>query len=206
MAAGSTSRSRCRRSATRRAAIIGAAAFTRDISMRIAAEERLRRSEAQLAEAQELAALGSWEWDLVSDEIAWSPQFYRILGRDPDRSAPTKEGYFDAIHPADRPHGPMPRSSTRSRPERRSTSSAGRCGPMASNGSSMHAGGRSRTTPARWCGCSERSRTSPTWRRPGSGSSRPTGRTRRCSTPPPTGSTGSTSRDASRSSTPPRRH
>jgi diguanylate cyclase (GGDEF)-like protein/PAS domain S-box-containing protein len=82
--------------------IIGAAAFTRDISLRIAAEERLRRSETQLAEAQELAALGSWEWDLDSDEIAWSPQFYRILGRDPDRSAPTREGYFDAIHPSDR--------------------------------------------------------------------------------------------------------
>jgi diguanylate cyclase (GGDEF)-like protein/PAS domain S-box-containing protein len=83
--------------------IIGAAAFTRDISLRIAADERLRRSEAQLAEAQELAALGSWEWDLDSDEIAWSPQLYRILGRDPDRSAPTREGYFDAIHPSDRP-------------------------------------------------------------------------------------------------------
>ncbi len=83
--------------------IIGAAAFTRDISLRIAAEERLRRSEAQLEEAQELAALGSWEWDLVSDEITWSPQFYRILGRDPDRTAPTREGYTDTIHPADRP-------------------------------------------------------------------------------------------------------
>src|SRR3954469_7619905 len=42
-------------------AIVGAAAFTRDISMRIAAEERLRRREAQLAEAQWLARLGSWE-------------------------------------------------------------------------------------------------------------------------------------------------
>jgi PAS domain S-box-containing protein len=45
--------------------IVGAAAFTRDISMRIAAEERLRRSGAQLAEAQRLAGLGSWEWDVV---------------------------------------------------------------------------------------------------------------------------------------------
>jgi diguanylate cyclase (GGDEF)-like protein/PAS domain S-box-containing protein len=82
--------------------IVGAAAFTRDVSKRIAAEDRLRRSEAQLAEAQELAALGSWEWDLVADEIAWSPQFYRILGLDPERSTPTKESYSDAIHPADR--------------------------------------------------------------------------------------------------------
>jgi diguanylate cyclase (GGDEF)-like protein/PAS domain S-box-containing protein len=82
--------------------IVGAAAFTRDISMRIAAEERLRRSEAQLAEAQQLAALGSWEWDIVSSEVTWSPELYRILGRDPDRSGATYELYFDAMHPSDR--------------------------------------------------------------------------------------------------------
>jgi diguanylate cyclase (GGDEF)-like protein/PAS domain S-box-containing protein len=83
-------------------AIVGAAAFTRDISMRIAADERIRRSEAQLGEAQRLAALGSWEWDLVSGEVTWSPELYRILGRDPDRFVPTFEGYIDAIHPSDR--------------------------------------------------------------------------------------------------------
>ena len=83
--------------------IVGAAAFTRDISMRIAAEERLRRSEAQLADAQQLAALGSWEWDVVSNEVTWSPELYRILGRDPDRSPASFEGYFEAVHPSDRP-------------------------------------------------------------------------------------------------------
>ncbi len=84
-------------------AIVGAAAFTRDIGMRIAAEERLRRSEAQLAEAQQVAALGSWEWDIVSSEVTWSPELYRILGRDPDRTPASYEGYFEAIHPSDRP-------------------------------------------------------------------------------------------------------
>jgi diguanylate cyclase (GGDEF)-like protein/PAS domain S-box-containing protein len=83
--------------------IVGAAAFTRDISMRIAAEARLRRSEAQLADAQQLAGLGSWEWNVVSNEVTWSPQLYRILGYDPDRSAASYEGYFDAVHPCDRP-------------------------------------------------------------------------------------------------------
>jgi diguanylate cyclase (GGDEF)-like protein/PAS domain S-box-containing protein len=83
-------------------AIVAAVAFTRDIGMRLAADERLRRSEAQLAEAQQLAKLGSWEWDLVSGEVTWSPELYRILGRDPDRYAATYDGYFEAIHPADR--------------------------------------------------------------------------------------------------------
>jgi diguanylate cyclase (GGDEF)-like protein/PAS domain S-box-containing protein len=70
--------------------------------MRIAAEERLRRSGAQLAEAQRLAALGSWEWDVVSGEVTWSPELFRILGRDPDRFAASYEGFFDTIHPSDR--------------------------------------------------------------------------------------------------------
>jgi diguanylate cyclase (GGDEF)-like protein/PAS domain S-box-containing protein len=83
-------------------AIVGAAAFTRDISMRIAADERLRRSEARLAEAQRIASLGSWEWDVVSGEVTWSPELFRILGRDPDRFAASYEGFFAAIHPSDR--------------------------------------------------------------------------------------------------------
>src|SRR3954470_19508360 len=82
--------------------IVGAAAFTRDITMRIAAEERLRRREAQLAEAQRLAALGSWEWDVVSGEVTWSPELFRILGRDPDLFAVSYEGFLETIHPSDR--------------------------------------------------------------------------------------------------------
>jgi diguanylate cyclase (GGDEF)-like protein/PAS domain S-box-containing protein len=82
--------------------IVGAAAFTRDISVRIAADERLRRSEAQLAEAQRLATIGSWEWDVVSGDHRWSAELFRILGRDPDGSPATYEAYFEAIHPDDR--------------------------------------------------------------------------------------------------------
>jgi diguanylate cyclase (GGDEF)-like protein/PAS domain S-box-containing protein len=82
--------------------IVGAAAFTRDISMRIAAEERLRRSGAQLAEAQRLAALGSWEWDVLSGEVTWSTELFRILGLDRDRFAASYDGFLDAVHPSDR--------------------------------------------------------------------------------------------------------
>jgi diguanylate cyclase (GGDEF)-like protein/PAS domain S-box-containing protein len=93
-------------------AIVGAAAFTRDISMRMAADERLRRSEAQLAEAQQLAALGSWEWDMASNEVNWSPELYRIFGLDPDRSPASYARYIDAVHSADRPSVEMAIRST----------------------------------------------------------------------------------------------
>ena len=48
-----------------------------------------RRAERRLAEAQRLAQLGSWEWDVAGDEISWSREMYRIYGEDPEQFVPT---------------------------------------------------------------------------------------------------------------------
>ena len=85
-----------------RGAIIGSAAFTRDITLRVLVEERLRRSEAQLAEAEEIAGRGSWEWDLVTNDVPWSANMYRIFGVDSATFTPTYETYMTLVHPADR--------------------------------------------------------------------------------------------------------
>jgi PAS domain S-box-containing protein len=58
----------------------GTLATVVDITGRIQGEEALRRSEAQLDEAQELAQIGSWEWDLRTARVARSRQYCRILG------------------------------------------------------------------------------------------------------------------------------
>jgi len=81
---------------------IGVAGFTRDIGARVLADERLRRSEMLLTEAQELTSIGSWEWDLVTGEVFWSPELFRILGLDPGRVVPCFDAYLDCIHPDDR--------------------------------------------------------------------------------------------------------
>jgi PAS domain S-box-containing protein len=86
-----------------RGAVVGVAGFTRDINIRVLAEERLRKSETLLAEAQELAGIGSWEWDVVSDDVTWSAGLFRILGLDPERDAPSYDGYHSRIHPDDLP-------------------------------------------------------------------------------------------------------
>jgi PAS domain S-box-containing protein len=57
-----------------------------DVTERKQAEESLRRKETELTEAQHLAGVGSWQWDLDSDTVAWSEELYRIAGR--DRSLP----------------------------------------------------------------------------------------------------------------------
>ena len=74
-----------------------------DITERTRAEEALRRSEAQLAEAQQIAHIGSWNWDLESDEIVWSNEHYRIVGLRPQEVPMTAELATSYIHPDDRP-------------------------------------------------------------------------------------------------------
>jgi diguanylate cyclase (GGDEF)-like protein/PAS domain S-box-containing protein len=51
-----------------------------DVTVRRQAQESLAEREAQLVDAQRLAHLGSWEWDLATDEVLWSDEMYRITG------------------------------------------------------------------------------------------------------------------------------
>jgi PAS domain S-box-containing protein len=54
-----------------------------DIEDRRQAEEKLRHSEVQLAQAQRLAHVGSWDWDLLTNKVTWSDELYRIFGLEP---------------------------------------------------------------------------------------------------------------------------
>jgi PAS domain S-box-containing protein len=64
--------------------------------------EALRRSEANLAEAQRVGRMGSWEWDIATDGVQWSDETYRIFGWDPAGRAPPFEACRQAVHPDDR--------------------------------------------------------------------------------------------------------
>jgi diguanylate cyclase (GGDEF)-like protein/PAS domain S-box-containing protein len=77
-------------------------ASVRDITERKRAEEALRRSEANLAEAQRIARLGSWEWDLKTGEVWWSDEAYRIYGFEPRQFSPTLKTVEELFHPDDR--------------------------------------------------------------------------------------------------------
>jgi PAS domain S-box-containing protein len=72
-----------------------------DIDERKKAEEKLRRSEAYLAEAQRISHTGSFGWSVLSGEIYWSEETYNIFEH--DRAAkPTLEFALSRIHPDDR--------------------------------------------------------------------------------------------------------
>lgn len=75
--------------------------ITTDITARKKAKERLLRSEAYLAEGQRLSHTGSWGRNVRTGEIFWSTETYRILGLDPDQTKPTREAFFQTLHPED---------------------------------------------------------------------------------------------------------
>src|SRR5262249_9381733 len=56
----------------------------RDVTDRKQAEDSLARERAQLAEAQAVAHVGSWDWDVAADVVSWSDELYRIYGVDKD--------------------------------------------------------------------------------------------------------------------------
>jgi PAS domain S-box-containing protein len=58
--------------------------------------------EQQLAEAQQIAQLGSWEWNLCTREMAWSDELFRIVGCEPGSVRPSFEALLGSIHPGDR--------------------------------------------------------------------------------------------------------
>jgi PAS domain S-box-containing protein len=73
----------------------------RDRTHQHAMQTSLRKSEANLARAQAMAHLGSWEWDLQSNEFYWSDETYRICGIEPGHTSLTLEYILSLIHPED---------------------------------------------------------------------------------------------------------
>ena len=72
------------------------------ITERREAETKLLRSERELAEAQELARLGRWEWDLGSGTVSWSDDLYRIHGYEPGAFPMTFEKAVELVPEEDR--------------------------------------------------------------------------------------------------------
>ena len=74
----------------------------RDISKRVRTQESLRLSEASLANAQRIAHLGNWDWDIQNNQLYWSDEIYRIFGLAKTQFEGTYEDFMKAIHPEDR--------------------------------------------------------------------------------------------------------
>jgi two-component system sensor histidine kinase UhpB len=83
-------------------AVTGVGGVATDITERKRTEQALREQRTLLAEAQNLAGLGCWEWDAASGRVTWSDELYRIYGVERERFTPSYEGYLERVHPDDR--------------------------------------------------------------------------------------------------------
>lgn len=64
--------------------------------------ERLRRVEELMVDAQGIAHLGTWDWDVSQPHATWSGELYRIYGLTPEEYTPSYDGYLRLVHPDDR--------------------------------------------------------------------------------------------------------
>ena len=81
----------------------GIVTYTEVTTDRKLAELALRESESSLRDAQKIAKMGSWEWDLVTQKLKWSDNYFAILGYKPSEVEPGFEFIKNRLHPDDVP-------------------------------------------------------------------------------------------------------
>jgi PAS domain S-box-containing protein len=62
-------------------------------------EERIQK---QLDFAQQITHIGSWEWDVATNQVLWSDELYRIYGLEPQSCEITFDSFLARVHPGDR--------------------------------------------------------------------------------------------------------
>ncbi len=82
--------------------VTGFISIISDITTRKLTEDRLKRSERSLHQALHVAHLGNWELDLLSKELIWSDEVYKIFEIDPENNAADFDLFVETIHPEDR--------------------------------------------------------------------------------------------------------
>ncbi len=75
--------------------------ISKDITERKLAEEAVKESKLSLDDAQEIAKMGSWEFDILKNKLVWSTNMYRIFGYEPFAIEPTYELFINQVHPDD---------------------------------------------------------------------------------------------------------
>jgi diguanylate cyclase (GGDEF)-like protein/PAS domain S-box-containing protein len=80
----------------------GLTIYFHDITERKQAEQALRDSQRMLDEAQHVAQMGSWEWNVASNRVSWSRELFRIYGLRPVEAVSFEE-FLQQCHPEDRP-------------------------------------------------------------------------------------------------------
>lgn len=80
----------------------GFIAVAQDITKSKKAEQERQIIQKRLLDAQRIAGLGNWEWDIVNDSLYWSDEIYRIFGLEAQQFQANYKAFIKAVHPDDR--------------------------------------------------------------------------------------------------------
>ncbi|ARU31096.1 hypothetical protein CAP31_04985 [Sulfuriferula sp. AH1] len=67
-------------------------------------EHEVAQRTVSLTEAQRIAHIGNWEWDVIEDKLSWSDEIYHIFGLTPQQFGADYVAFMQAVHPEDRQH------------------------------------------------------------------------------------------------------
>ena len=76
-------------------------AFKNDLK-RKKTEQALKETQERFMKAQEIAHVGTWDWDPNTGELLWTDEIYKILGYSPGEVEPSYELFLESVHPDDR--------------------------------------------------------------------------------------------------------
>jgi PAS domain S-box-containing protein len=82
-------------------AVVGCVGAAVDVTDLRDTRDRLAQSQARLAEAQRLAHIGSFEWDVAADSVTWSGEMGRISGSSPGEAVAPLEAFLAHVHQDD---------------------------------------------------------------------------------------------------------
>ncbi|MBD2156585.1 PAS domain S-box protein [Leptolyngbya sp. FACHB-16] len=82
--------------------IEGFVALVSDFTHRKQAEETLQQSEERLRIAQQAANAGVWDWDITTNQVTWSEEYYRLYGLDPSVIQSSYENWLGSVVESDR--------------------------------------------------------------------------------------------------------
>ncbi|RAI94765.1 PAS domain-containing protein [Algoriphagus yeomjeoni] len=81
--------------------IVGLACFSRDVTEKRSASEKIKEQNKQLLKGQEISNIGYWESDLKTKQVFWSDEMYKIWEINKNAQIINHEFFFQSIHPED---------------------------------------------------------------------------------------------------------